>query len=670
MSLPTRFLTLTLAFFVICVAAWQSASAQHGGWSFGGGWGGGWGGGGHQYRQSYGHNYGHNYNYNRGYGHNYGHTYRQPQYVPPRTNVVPRSNPQPQRTYVAPKTNVIPRKNNVAVSPNKPPVAIKTAPKTNVVTSPPKTTAPKTTAPVPNNLLPATKPPATTAAKNSKPKLPLKPNPGKGTFVGNLTAGDLKQIAKQIGDRGHQLLDQAERVLTSGVGDLIRQLPGGADLTPAQVAAINEAIANGDPEVLRRLLGEGATSPAGQELVDRATAMSAVDGAADAIADGTFDGGDLAALINITTIINITGPDLQTLLATIGQVAIGQQVVIWVQGTDPGVGLVPFGPDIPIVLVPGLPDGLLMPMDDGVVMIGMGAPGDAIMLGMGDPLEVAGLPVPMDGAVPADATTRTFEQGQIILANPTTETVNYNLNQQPYQMAPDFEQTLPAGTTWEIEFDRGGSFGTARYQLSEGYYVFAITERGWDIYKRSFAATLDNSSNSFAFNYVVDDQQQTLNPGESQDLTGVFPPVIVFDNGNGQEQRRRLESDAYEVAVTDSLTLDIFRAEVTLVPQAPQPAATAPVASAPAATTPAPRAAAPTTAARAPMAPLPVPTTTARTTPAPTATPDANGRRLPQGFKLFDPVAALTEPRSARNLPQSFTLFRSAAEQRPVAANR
>jgi len=60
------------------------------------------------------------------------------------------------------------------------------------------------------------------------------------------------------------------------------------------------------------------------------------------------------------------------------------------------MGDVPFGPDDPLVLVPGLPDGLLMPLDGGAVMIGMGEPGDAILFGTGDPLEVAGLPVPLD----------------------------------------------------------------------------------------------------------------------------------------------------------------------------------------------------------------------------------------------------------------------------------
>ena len=32
-----------------------------------------------------------------------------------------------------------------------------------------------------------------------------------------------------------------------------------------------------------------------------------------------------------------------------------------------------------------------------------------------------------------------------------------------------------------IEFDRGGNFGTAKYELKEGVYEFVVGEKGWDI---------------------------------------------------------------------------------------------------------------------------------------------------------------------------------------------
>jgi hypothetical protein len=40
-----------------------------------------------------------------------------------------------------------------------------------------------------------------------------------------------------------------------------------------------------------------------------------------------------------------------------------------------------------------------------------------------------------------------------------------------------------------IEFDRGGDFGSARYDLSPGDYEFVITDRGWDLQRRAVPTT-------------------------------------------------------------------------------------------------------------------------------------------------------------------------------------
>ena len=38
-----------------------------------------------------------------------------------------------------------------------------------------------------------------------------------------------------------------------------------------------------------------------------------------------------------------------------------------------------------------------------------------------------------------------------------------------------------------VEFDRGGTFGTARYELSGGEYEFVVTSRGWDLVRKASA---------------------------------------------------------------------------------------------------------------------------------------------------------------------------------------
>lgn len=40
-----------------------------------------------------------------------------------------------------------------------------------------------------------------------------------------------------------------------------------------------------------------------------------------------------------------------------------------------------------------------------------------------------------------------------------------------------------------VEFDRGGTFGTARYELTSGQYEFVITDRGWDLVRRATPAS-------------------------------------------------------------------------------------------------------------------------------------------------------------------------------------
>jgi hypothetical protein len=42
-------------------------------------------------------------------------------------------------------------------------------------------------------------------------------------------------------------------------------------------------------------------------------------------------------------------------------------------------------------------------------------------------------------------------------------------------------QTLTNKSSYTIEFDRGGDFGTARKTLTGGAYEFTVTESGWDL---------------------------------------------------------------------------------------------------------------------------------------------------------------------------------------------
>jgi hypothetical protein len=93
-----------------------------------------------------------------------------------------------------------------------------------------------------------------------------------------------------------------------------------------------------------------------------------------------------------------------------------------------------------------------------------------VIVSSGPPLNVIPQPGPEDAV-------------DIVLKNPRKNggPISYTVNKLRYTMQPGYAQTLPGGRRWTLEFDRGGSFGTARYALPPGNYVFTVTDRGWDV---------------------------------------------------------------------------------------------------------------------------------------------------------------------------------------------
>ena len=71
----------------------------------------------------------------------------------------------------------------------------------------------------------------------------------------------------------------------------------------------------------------------------------------------------------------------------------------------------------------------------------------------------------------------------ITLLNPaeTRAAVNYSLAGTVYTLEPG-QSASHGEETQEIAFDRGGSFGEARYTLAPGTYRFVSTDHGWDLH--------------------------------------------------------------------------------------------------------------------------------------------------------------------------------------------
>ena len=142
---------------------------------------------------------------------------------------------------------------------------------------------------------------------------------------------------------------------------------------------------------------------------------------------------------------------------------------------DPGF---PIAPGFPVE--PGYP---VYPADPGYV----GDPGVVVVGGDSAGMAVA---TPAASAVaeaaPAPPTAIPTAGGKVLLQNLQANggSVNYVLNDlHAYEMKAGQQQELAARAAgpWTIAFDRGGNFGTAKYALTGGTYLFTLTDKGWDL---------------------------------------------------------------------------------------------------------------------------------------------------------------------------------------------
>ena len=216
----------------------------------------------------------------------------------------------------------------------------------------------------------------------------------------------------------------------------------------------------------------------------------------------------------------------------------------------------------PIIIIedPLIDDGIILAIDPGTVVIGTGGEGDLTVIeGTAEDL---GIPCMDSEPIPEADAGLTGGCG-VILNNPKSSRgkVNYTLDGKSFSMEPGYTHELPGGRTYLLEFDKGGTFGKARYSLAEGTYDFGVGSQGWDVFSKTYEAILDNSGNSTDFNYVRDDQRFVVKAREQQTLTGKCPILIIFDQGHGGDPARRvLREGTYTVGVdTSTRLLDLFR---------------------------------------------------------------------------------------------------------------
>jgi hypothetical protein len=235
-----------------------------------------------------------------------------------------------------------------------------------------------------------------------------------------------------------------------------------------------------------------------------------------------------------------------------------------VQRAVPGKPSVPVATaagEVEIAYHPGLPDGSIVVLDAGTVMIGTGGVG-RFEMERGNVATALGYPLAKGEPLPEN-TSKLVRNG-VLIENPTADTINYVVDRSQFSMEPGYRQTFTPSGSSIIKFDRGNGGKAATYSLASGTYQFVIKDKGWDLQQAKFAVTIDNSQNSEPFNYIVQGEHAVVAAGGAQSHKSDFPLVIRYDRGNGGATKQVLyeqPSGTLQVAVNTADNLwDLFGA--------------------------------------------------------------------------------------------------------------
>ncbi|MEK6237297.1 MAG: hypothetical protein N2C14_21510, partial [Planctomycetales bacterium] len=136
---------------------------------------------------------------------------------------------------------------------------------------------------------------------------------------------------------------------------------------------------------------------------------------------------------------------------------------------------------VPVVYDPSLPRGETHLLNDYAIVGGTGGQG-IMRCEMNTAARVLGVPVAEGEPVPEWRDEADPLNG-VVIVNPTyTRTaINFLANNKAHRAEPGQNERLAEARSYLVEFDRGGRYGRARYDLTRGVYIFIPSARGWDL---------------------------------------------------------------------------------------------------------------------------------------------------------------------------------------------
>ena len=366
-------------------------------------------------------------------------------------------------------------------------------------------------------------------------------------------------VVRQIRDQVENFRAKIKQVFP----DEIDALSGTSKWRPEDRAALLKAIKAIDPAAVYEAWLEAQPSDTtGAERVARQTAVKRTFLALEQSAqDGNATREDVDELRDALDKLAPSDPraaDLTQSLAPLSDWVEIQNILAAAAPDFGAIGKLPVG-KVTVIRNPNLTLGTAIVLSADTVMVGNRGRG-GVAIAKGNAAEALDLPVIADE--PVRNSEGSPMQNGVLLINPARSGANvaYRLNGETYQMKPGMSQRLPPGN-WFVEFDRGGSNGVSQYRLIPGTYAFTPIETGWELYKRRYDVTIDNTRNPYDFHFVFNGKPLVVRSGRTKDLAGSYPIFVRYDRGTGGElvQKALNFSGTVEVGINAADNLwDIF----------------------------------------------------------------------------------------------------------------
>lgn len=142
--------------------------------------------------------------------------------------------------------------------------------------------------------------------------------------------------------------------------------------------------------------------------------------------------------------------------------------------------------------------------------------------------------------------------GPVLLVNPPENgaEIHYLLDDRRYTLPAGYMQSLEPGRIAIVQFDRGGSLGARRYRLADGTFEFSLGQDGWELYRKTYEVTVDNTSSGIDFHYRVDHKPTVIKAGFSIQHQSRHPMLVEFHDGIGPKlAKKTLDNGWYQIGI-------------------------------------------------------------------------------------------------------------------------